>query len=155
MAPHEEFMELRAAATAGELTADERVKLDAHLTACPDCRQAMNECEVASQQGAATLASELAPEEAGIDGPWSVEKAEKALFERLENEQKGNQGNGKCAGQNDAAKHGQRFTYRPSHIRWQEVWMPFAAAVLFALALGIAAYRTGIKRGTDQGRSRQ
>src|SRR5207302_8297988 len=48
---------------------------------------------------------------------------------------------------------GQRFTYRPSHIRWREVWMPFAAAVLLAVALSIAAYRTGIKRGTDVARS--
>jgi uncharacterized protein HemX len=28
-------------------------------------------------------------------------------------------------------------------------WMPFAAAVLLALALGIATYRTGVKRGTE------
>jgi peptidoglycan hydrolase CwlO-like protein len=33
------------------------------------------------------------------------------------------------------------------------VWMPFAAAVLLGLALSIAAYRTGIKRGTDVARS--
>jgi hypothetical protein len=31
--------------------------------------------------------------------------------------------------------------------------MPFAAAVLLALALGIAAYRTGVKRGTDVART--
>jgi len=31
--------------------------------------------------------------------------------------------------------------------------MPFAAAVLLAVALSIAAYRTGIKRGTDVGRT--
>lgn len=31
--------------------------------------------------------------------------------------------------------------------------MPFAAAVLLALALGIAAYRTGMKRGTDVART--
>ena len=31
--------------------------------------------------------------------------------------------------------------------------MPFAAAVLLALALGIAAYRTGVRRGTDVARN--
>lgn len=31
--------------------------------------------------------------------------------------------------------------------------MPFAAAILLALALGVAAYRTGLKQGTDVGRT--
>ena len=149
MAPHEEFLELCAAATAGELTTDEQAKLDAHLAACPDCRQAMSEYEVASQQGAAALASELAPEEAATDGRWSVEQAEEAFFKRLNKEQKGAYAGRSRDDQDDGAKRGQRFTYRPSQIRWREVWMPFAAAVLLALALGITAYRTGVKRATD------
>jgi anti-sigma factor RsiW len=149
VAPHEEFLELCAAATAGELTADERAKLDAHLAACPDCRQAMCEYEMASQRGVVALASELAPEEEGIDGLWSVEKAEAAFFRRLDKEPKGDQFVGRYEDQSDTAKRGQRFTYRPAQIRWREVWMPFAAAVLLALALGIAAYRTGVKSGTD------
>jgi putative zinc finger protein len=151
MAPHEEFLELCAAATAGELTEAEQTKLDTHLAVCPDCRRAMSEYEVASQHGAAALASALAREEKESESSWSVEEAEKAFFKRLEAE-KGSPKTG-IEGRSDGANPGQRFTYRPSQIRWREVWMPFAAAVLLALALGIAAYRTGVKRGTDVART--
>lgn len=144
MAVHEEFLELCAAATAGELTVAEQTKLDAHLAVCSDCRRAMSEYDVASQHGAAALASEVAPKNAESDGSWSVENAENALFERLDAEK-----DSRRTRIENSAKQGQRFTYRPSEIRWREVLMPFAAAVLLALALGIATYRTGVKRGTD------
>ena len=38
MSPHEEFLELCAASTAGELTNEERRKLDEHLLDCAACR---------------------------------------------------------------------------------------------------------------------
>ncbi len=149
MVLHEEFLELCAAATAGELTAAERTKLDAHLAVCADCRKAMSEYEVVSQHGAAAMASQLTPEDTEADSSWSVEEAERNFFKRLKS---GQIGTGKDT-EAEEAKQGQRFTYRPSQIRWQEVWMPFAAAILLALALGIAAYRTGMKRGTDIART--
>jgi len=152
MAPHEEYLELCAAATAGELNAGERAKLDAHLAVCPDCRRAMGEYEVVAQRGMAALASELAQEETETDSSWSAEKAEESFFKRLNREQDQERSTAEEE-HSDSAKRGQRFTYRPSQIRWREVWMPFAAAVLLSLALGIAAYRTGVKRGTDVGRT--
>jgi len=153
MAPHEEYLELCAAATAGELSPDERAKLDAHLAVCPDCRRAMEEYEVVSQHGMAALASELAGEETETASSWSAEKAEESFFKRLNREQKPREHSGSEEEQSDSSKRGQRFTYRPSQIRWREVWMPFAAAVFLSLALGIVAYRTGVKRGTDVGRT--
>src|SRR6266480_7781057 len=152
MIPHEEFLELCAAATAGELNLSEQARLDAHLAECAECRKAMREFEIASRQGVAALASELAPEKAETDNSWSVEKAEEAFFKRLDKESVRQS----AAAEGDremSSNRGQRFTYRPSPIRWREVWMPFAAAVLLALALSIAAYRTGIKPGTDVARS--
>jgi len=152
MTPHEEFLELCAAATAGELNPDEQANLDAHLADCAECRKAMREFEIASRHGVAALASELTPEKTETDNSWSVEKAEEAFFKRLDKES----GRQSAAVEGDhemSSKRGRRFTYRPSPIRWREVWMPFAAAVLLALALSIAAYRTGIKRGTDVARS--
>jgi len=154
MGPHEEFLELCAAATAGELSADDQAKLDAHLAVCPDCRRAKSEYEAAAIKGMAALAEEYGlNDEEGIESSWSVGKAEEALFKRLDKEQEDSNRVG--YDRSDKAKTGQRFTYRPSQIRWREIWMPFAAAILLALALGIAAYRTGVKRGTDAARTLQ
>src|SRR5258705_8694468 len=139
MGPHEEFLELCASATAGELTAEERTKLEAHLAGCPDCRRATREYEIAARTGVAALAPELTSKEKATDDSWSVEEAEKAFFKRLDREE-ASSGKPRQVS-NDEVKSGQRFTYRPSQIRWREIWMPFAAAVLLALALGIAASR--------------
>ena len=147
MGPHEEFLELCASATAGELTAEERTKLEAHLASCPDCRRAMREYEIAARTSVAALAPELTSTEKATDDSWSVEEAERTFFKRLDREEASS--GTRQQGSNDEVKSGQRFTYRPSQIRWREIWMPFAAAILLALALGIVAYRTGVKRGTD------
>jgi hypothetical protein len=150
MAPHEEFLELCAAATAGELSEGERAKLNAHLAECLDCRRAMREYEVVTTNGVPSLATALARHEENVDGTWSVDDAEKELFKKLDRELGAvTAGEPTRSGQPNA---GQRFTYRPSQVRWKEIWMPFAAAVLLALALGVALYRTGLRHGTDSAR---
>lgn len=149
MGSHEEFLELCAAATAGELSADEQTRLDAHLAVCPDCRRAIGEYEIARRNAVSALAQELAPMGGTAGNSWSVEEAEKTLFKRLDDQQK----QAPLSGHTDGLKTGRRFTYRPSQIHWREVWMTFAAAVLLALALGIASYRTGVKRGEDVART--
>jgi len=146
---HEEFLELCAAATAGELTAEERAKLNAHLTGCEDCRQAIREYEVVAHSGVAALASELAPLEKPETEAWSSPAAEQALFKRLDQEEERQSAAQVDPGLHSALKKGQRFAYRPFKIRWRAVWMPLAAAVLLALALGITAYRRGLQPGTD------
>src|SRR5437016_4544351 len=88
MGLHEEFVELCAAATAGELNVEEQARLDAHLAVCPDCRRAKSEYEAAAVKGMAALAEEYGlDDEEGIDSSWSVGKAEEALFKRLGKEQ--------------------------------------------------------------------
>jgi len=149
MGPHEEFLELCAAATAGELSADEQARLDSHLAACPECRQAMSEFEAVRRVTVSSLAQDLPLTDDSASDSWSVDEAENRLFRRLDREQKQRQPAKPRERHPDGSMQGRRFAYRPSQIHWREVWMTFAAAVLLAVALGITAYRTGIKRGTD------
>ena len=149
MGPHEEFLELCAAATAGELSVDEQARLRAHLAVCADCRRARSEYETTARVAMAALSQDFAAKNEAVDSSWSVQDAEQAFFKRLNREQESKRTGSIVF---DQTKVGNRFTYRPSEIRWREIWMPFAAAVLLALALGIAAYRTGVERGTDVAR---
>jgi Anti-sigma-K factor rskA/Putative zinc-finger len=154
MGSHEEFLELCAAASAGELTAVEQARLDVHLAVCPECRRAQREYEIAATKAAAAIAEDYSSKEQNVvDNSWSLEHAEVALFERLDKEQKDSEPNRVGDDLPEEKVTGRRFTYRPSQIRCREIWMPFAAAVFLALALGIAAYRTGLNRGADVART--
>ena len=48
-------------------------------------------------------------------------------------------------GHNHELKSGQRFTYRPSQIRWREIWMPFAAAMALVPMAIMALYLLGAR----------
>ncbi len=153
MDSHEEFLELCAAATAGELSANEQVRLDAHLAVCSECRRAMSEFEAARRTAVTALAQELVPTGGTAGDSWSVDAAEESFFKRLHREQKQTQSATSEENRTEGPMPGRRFAYRPSQIHWREVWMTFAAAVFLALALGISLYRTGVKRGEDVART--
>jgi|SRR5579872_156940 len=153
MSSHEHFRELCASATAGELNADERARLDAHLATCPDCRRVLAEFESATQSAVAILAKDSVAKDETKDSSWSVEEAEKTFFKRLDEEQRNQDPTQMGDSHPTEPRIGRRFTYRPSQIPWREMWVPFAAAILLALALGVASYKTGLKRGTDIARS--
>src|SRR5580693_162176 len=59
MERHDEFLELCAVSTSGELSEQERRKLEAHLAGCAECRQALKEFEAAVDVGVPFLASKL------------------------------------------------------------------------------------------------
>jgi hypothetical protein len=152
MGSHEEFLELCASATAGELSDDEQARLDGHLAKCADCRRTMNEYQAASRTALSALAEDFTWKDYGGDRSWSADNAEKVFFKRLNEEQGAQKSKGIGYSQSDQKKIGGRFTYRPSQIHGRDIWMPFAAAVLLALALGVAAYRPGLRQGTDVAR---
>src|SRR5262249_33028265 len=102
-------------------------------------------------KGAAALAESHEPADDQANDPaWSVDEAEKKFFRRLEKEELENVTE---ATDSPAGAQGKRFTYRPSRVHWREIWMSFAAAILLAIALGVAVYRSGVKHGTDVART--
>ncbi len=149
MDSHEKYLELCAASTAGELSREEEEKLEEHLAVCVSCRQAKHEYEMTIRKAVPALAGDLASHAPEPDGDWSVERAEAALFKRLETDQGSRSPAASATEKAKAEPAGRRFTYRPSQVPWAELWMPFAACALLAIALGIVAYRSGLKRGTD------
>jgi Anti-sigma-K factor rskA len=82
---HEEFLELCALSTTGELSAEEWARLNEHLAQCDACLRASQEFEQVVATTIPALAAESAPEE-GVDNPpesWSIELAERTLMESL------------------------------------------------------------------------
>src|SRR6266850_3404328 len=149
MGTHDEFLELCALATSGELTGEERKRLEEHLPVCPSCRRAKKDFESAAGGVVRALASDFPLEGMDANPSWSVEKAEAAFFERLKQESPSSEAEQSNRLPNSKPPAGQRLSYRPSRIQWREIGMPFAACVLLALALGIAGYRIGMRRGAE------
>src|ERR1700730_16137136 len=111
MGSHEEFLELCAAATAGELRADEQMRLNSHLAACRKCRQVMSEYEAVKQVTVAAVAQELGPTEGAVGDSWSVEEAEKTFFKRLDRQQKQAQSATSERGHAEGLMPRRRFAY--------------------------------------------
>lgn len=149
MGPHDEFLELCAVSTSGDLTEAEKTKLEEHVADCPNCRQALKEFQAAAQISAPLFAAEASVEIPPKIETWSVDAAEAKLRERLARETK--QASTETA--RSAAGSVSEFPERNGKPRlsehWNMVWLPFAAAILLAATLGIYAYRAGIRRGAE------
>jgi hypothetical protein len=151
MEPHDEFIELCAVSTSGELSEPERRRLDAHLAGCAECRQALQEFEAAVDVGVPLLASKLT---AGL----AVDPTEQFVSTRTKSEQPASL---------EPAPPPRKDTNRPgvvpeniergfasaqgnghgrTKVNWNYVWLPFAACILLTVALGIFAYRVGKSR---------
>jgi hypothetical protein len=141
--PHEEFLELCAVSTAGDLSEEEQKKLRAHLAVCPECRQALKEFEAAVEVGVPLLASKLETISSEQSASPQRELSRPVSMHGVDSETPP-EGTGVTASE---GKRGFAFAgrngYRPSQVNWNYVWMPFAACVLLTVALGIYAYRAG------------
>jgi len=145
--PHDEFLELCAVSTSGELTEEEQNRLQEHLAVCPSCREALRQYESLVDRAIPAIAAVEEPENAGPDRSWSQERAEKSLFDRIAHEEKGaaNQVGNACV----SSDLPHRILPTPSESTWRHVWMLYAAGILLFVALSFFAYRIGIRRGTD------
>ena len=149
MGPHEEFLELCAVSTSGDLTEEEKTKLEKHLAGCRECREALKEF-----QAAANISSPLFASEASAPPPlktetWSVDAAEAKLRERVARQI----GPTRAKSVGPHAVRADELPERNGKPRlsehWNTVWLPFAAAILLTVTLGIYAYRAGVRRGGE------
>lgn len=155
MDSHEKHLELCAASIAGELSVEEGQKLREHLGVCASCRRALREYESAVQKVIPSLADDLSSSSEESGPAWSIEQAEAALFQRLETDLHSLPSRQGATEAPESELPGRRFTYRPSRIPLNELWMPAVACALLAIALGIVAYRSGVKRGAVTARQQQ
>src|SRR6266478_6230904 len=146
--PHEEFLELCAVSTSGELSEEERKRLQDHLATCPDCRKALREFEAVADVGVPLLSSALSAPALSEPSPPPREAAEVTPMPapaQIETTRRN-------SGPTEQSK-GLIFAHRNRHgrtqVNWNYVWMPFAAAVLLTVALGIYSYQFGRRRSVE------
>jgi hypothetical protein len=149
MGRHDEFLELCAVSTSGDLTEAEKTKLEEHVANCPECRQALKEFQAAAEISAPLFAAEASVEPPPQIETWSVDAAEAKLRERLARQTKEARTESARASGGSVNEFPERNGKPRLSEHWNMVWLPFAAAILLAATLGIYAYRAGIRRGAE------
>ncbi len=152
---HEEFLELCALATSGNLSEAEHRKLQEHLSVCAECRETMKHFETVVDQAIPSLAPELAGETSEEDPSFSQETAERSFFKRLSEEDKKSRsrlGDAEPWPSPLVVRRSRRF--RGSFDKYH-FWLPLVAGLLLCTALGILTYRMGKHRGIDIAQSGQ
>jgi DNA repair exonuclease SbcCD ATPase subunit len=148
--PHDEFLELCAVSTSGQLTEEEQNRLKEHLAICPACREALREYESLVNDAIPAIG---AAQSVDIDpGPgWSQSKAEKVFFDRLAKEEE--QRSHSTEKKNGVPSAFRRVLPISPESTWRHVWMLYAAGVLLFVTLCLSAYWVGVRHGTEVARS--
>src|ERR1700722_19038977 len=150
--PHDEFLELCAVSTSGDLTEEEQDRLNAHLAGCPECRQALKEFEAAVDLGAPLVSSKLSAIASEKSLPGEGKLKDPAIGFRPGSERTDDRTSGR---ENEA--RGFAFSQKSGHgrtaVNWNYMWMPFAACVLLMMSLVIYSYRIGTNREVETPRS--
>jgi Putative zinc-finger len=141
MRPHEEFLELCAISTTGELTEDEQEKLQEHLAVCSECREALREFEMAADVGAPLLSAELAAP-APLEHASTTTEIPVAASSPI-SAVEGLNPVRSPAEHAAASVPAHRNGHHRGEVNWNYVWIPFAAAVVLMAALGIYSYQAG------------
>ena len=147
--PHDEFLELCAVATSGQLTSEEQKKLREHLAACSSCRQAMQQYEAVVGHAIPTIAAHEMPEQVDPGPNWSMDQAEAVLFERIAREDQASRPGPKNRPETHPPTDTRRVYPFAGAATWRRVWTLYAAGILLSIALGICAYQVGIRRGVS------
>jgi len=148
MRPHEEFLELCAVATSGELADEEQQRLRDHLAGCAECRQALSEFEAVADRGVPLLAPALcSPAFVQLQG------APKEGVEITSASAPGQLESGRSISIATPHDKWSRLALRNGHRHAQlhsnYVWMPLAAAVVLAAALGLYSFEVGRRRSPE------
>lgn len=153
MGPHDEFVALCAVSTSGNLTEEEKTKLQKHLAVCPECREALKEFQTTAEISLPLFAAVGSGDLPADLDAWSIDAAEATFRERLARENDAFRSD--STGQDEARLGGciGRNRKPPISDHWNHVWLPFAAAILLAATLGIYAYRVGAKHGAEEVRT--
>jgi len=148
--PHNEFLELCAVSTSGQLTEEKKKKLQEHLAVCASCRETLEQYEsVVDHAIPAIMAKEASDDLETLEtGPdWSEDQAERAFFKRLEQEHRGRPK--KSTSANELSITPRLLPPFSSESAWRDLWMLYAAGILLFVSLSFYAYRVGVHRGTD------
>lgn len=146
--PHEEFLELCALSTTGELSEDEQRTLQEHVATCSQCRQALEEFETVAAIGAPLLASEAAKwrHTENAAAPAEFRSANSAVDSQQKDSEPLTSGGGTTiAPVVVLGRNGHRW----SETNWSYLWASLAAAVVLIAALGIYSYRAGRHYGAE------
>jgi len=150
MGPHDEFQELCANSNSGQLSEEEQNRLNEHLVACPDCREAFRDYESVVKDAIPAIG---AKQLSRIDpGPGcSQSKAERAFFERLAKEE-GDQ-SVRTEKKNGVPAAFRRALPIAPESTWCHVWMLYATGVLLFVTLCFSAHWVGVWHGVDLAKS--
>jgi hypothetical protein len=150
--PHDEFLELCALSTSGELTEEEQTKLDEHLLVCATCRETIKQYEsLVAHEIPAIAAKEAAETAEHIDpGPgWSQQRAEARFLDRLAEQEQRPKNTARTEPESNSSNGTRHAIPFAGGSTWRNVWTMYAAGILLALALGVSVYQVGMRRGVD------
>jgi hypothetical protein len=147
--PHDEFLELCAVSTSGQLTEEDQRRLQEHLVVCSSCREALQQYEAIIRHAIPAIGAEETPENLEAGPPWSEKQAESALFERIARDE-GGSGIDRTGPIPPHRETSSRRVLAPeSAAAWRSVWTLYAAGILIFVALAVCVYQVGIRRGTN------
>lgn len=125
--PHNEFLELCAVSTSGQLSEEEPKRLQEHLAVCESCPETLKQYETVVKLAISALVANEADVDVGAGPDWSEDQqrhAEQASFEPLERTARDEPRN--SASTNEGFTNPHRLPPFFSESAWRHMWMLYA-----------------------------